>query len=87
MARRKQSAGQKKDSPAVLRLNRKLYTKVAVQAAVADFRRVCRCSLASNKRFYVLKLRPNSGKSNKVMLAGELANYALALMKNLPREQ
>jgi hypothetical protein len=83
MARKRQSAGQKKDSPAVLRLNKKLYSEEAVKRAVADFRRVCRCSLADRGRFYTLRLSSKSSKAGSAdILMHELANYALALMKN-----
>ncbi|MEM4267764.1 MAG: HxsD-like protein [Candidatus Woesearchaeota archaeon] len=64
---------------AVVRLNKSLYRREAIDIAVKDFRRIASFSITEGKKDFIINIK-SKGKS--LRLPYEFANYVLAVMKN-----
>ncbi len=69
-----------------LRLHQELYSAPAIEEASAVFSRHATIERSEEKPYFELEIAVSSAEVDEEVLAGELANYALALTVEEKRE-
>ena len=69
----------------MFRLNKKLYSKKAIEQAVRDYREICEASIENEKDYYkiILNKKVSDDDISNNALKNEFCNYCLGMIKQL----